>query len=415
MDSVLTMAMAAREASCVLRQTTADARKAALQAIASALRARRDEVRKANQRDLAAAQEADLAPVLRDRLDLNEARFESMVQGVEAIANQPEVVGAIVHEHTRDDGLVIQKQRVPLGVIAMIFESRPNVVCDCAALAIKSGNAIVLKGGKEAAYSNAALAGIVQDAIAPCLPRAAVTLLDSKDRAGVQELLQLQEQIDVVIPRGGEGLIRFVYEHATMPVIAHFRGLCHVFVDADCDPQQALKICVNAKAQRPGVCNAAETILVHRDLSTDWLPALAEALRDQGVEVRGCERTCAVVSDCRPATDADWDTEYLDAIVSLRVVDGLTEAIDHIARHGTFHTEVICTRNQEHAARFCQAVDASCVVVNASSRFNDGGQLGIGAELGISTTKFHAYGPMGAAEMTTTRYCVRGTGHIRDV
>ncbi len=296
----------------------------------------------------------------------------------------------------------------------MIFESRPNVVIDCAALAIKSSNAIILKGGKEAKHSNEILGQIIHQSIAKYIPTESVQVISSEDRNQVTDLLKMKQYIDVVVPRGGEKLINFVYENASMPVIAHFKGLCHMYIDKEADLKKALTLTINSKTQRTGVCNAIETLLVHQDLLNDWSPILTQELQKRGTELRVDERFLkASKANLTEATESDWQTEYLDNILSIKTVNNLEDALKHIATYGSNHTECIVSENHDTNNRFLSCVDASCVMINASSRFNDGGQLGLGAELGISTTKFHSYGPMGAAQMTATRYVVMGDGHIR--
>ena len=408
------LAKNAKIASKKLRSMDHPTRKAVLNAMAEELIKRKDEIIEANQKDLAYAKEAKLNSAMTDRLKLDEKRIEDMVSGVRAIAEQEEVVGSFFKEFTQENGLKIKRQRIPLGVILMIFESRPNVVVDCAALAVKSSNAIVLKGGKEAKHSNEVLGKIIQDAIAAHIPKEAVQVLASDKRETVNELLSMDEYIDVVIPRGGERLIEHVYKNAKMPVIAHFQGLCHMYLDKDADPQMALDLVVNAKTQRTGVCNAIETLLVHKDLLPKVAQKLTEALSDKGTELRVDKDFMAAANkELVPAKNEDWATEYLENILSVKTVATLDEAIDHIDSYGSHHTECIVSGNKEAQDKFLSSVDASCVVVNASTRFNDGGQLGLGAELGISTTKIHAYGPMGAEQMTTTRFVVVGEGQTR--
>lgn len=355
-----------------------------------------------------------LTEAMINRLELTPKSVTAMANAVRAIAKQPDVVGEVVERYTRPNGLQVRRERVPIGVVAMIFESRPNVVVDCSALAIKSGNAILLKGGKEAAHSNRILGDIVRSAIVPILPKDAVIVLDSKSRKSVQDMLSLPQYIDLMIPRGGEGLIRFVVNNAKMPVVAHYKGLCHVYVHADANQMQAVDICMNAKVQRPGVCNAMESLLVHKAAAPALMSRLIPLYVKAGVQVRGCTRTRKLGgSDVKLATAKDWDTEYLDKVISIRVVDSLDEAITHIQKHGTHHTEAILTRSKAAIEAFSAQIDASCIMVNTSTRFNDGGELGLGAEMGISTSKIHAYGPMGARELTTTRFVVEGHGQIR--
>ncbi|RME15908.1 MAG: glutamate-5-semialdehyde dehydrogenase [Bdellovibrio sp.] len=403
------LAKEAKEAAKNLLGFTEEQRQKALLSIAETLRESTDSILEANKKDINASQ--DLNSALKDRLLLTPERVEAMARSVESIAYQPAVVGEIVEEYRRPNGLLVRRERIPLGVIAMVFESRPNVVIDGAALAIKSGNAIILKGGKEAYYSNLILSQIVKKAIAPFLPENSVQLIETREE--VAELLKLNQYIDLMIPRGGARLIQFVYDHATMPVVAHFAGLCHGYVHKDADLQKALSICLNAKVSRPGVCNAMETLLLHKELPHEFLKTLANQFLENKVELRGCSEFQKINPNILPATDADWDTEYLEKILSVKIVSSLEEAISHIQKHGTHHTEFICTTSPNVAEKFKNQIDASCIMINASSRFNDGGELGLGAEMGISTSKVHAYGPMGAREITTTRFIVEGDGQIR--
>lgn len=412
--STIQLARKARSAAQVCLTHSNDDRNRALRAIADALILNSARVFAANAKDVKAAVKAGLSAAMINRLEIGKTGVAAMASAVRAIADQPDVVGEVVESGERPNGLRVRRERVPLGVIAMIFESRPNVVIDCSALAIKSGNAILLKGGKESAHSNKILGEIVRAAIAPYLPKEAVIVLDSTSRKSVQELLKLPQYIDLVIPRGGEGLVKYVVANARMPVVAHYKGICHVYVHDDADLDQALRICMNAKVQRPGVCNAMETLLVSSRVADAFLAKLVPAFVEAGVQLRGCPRTRKIGGNgVKVASAKDWDTEYLDKIISIRVVDSEDEAIAHIQRHGTHHTEAICARDGAAIQKFIAAVDASCVVANASTRFNDGGELGLGAEMGISTSKVHAYGPMGARELTTTRFVVEGQGQIR--
>jgi glutamate-5-semialdehyde dehydrogenase len=409
------LAKKSREASKVLRIINHEMRKKILINLATNLERRAAEVIDANLKDLAYAEQINLNQALRERLLLNQEQIKIMANGVRSIAKQDEVVGQFFQEFTNSEGIKIMRQRVPLGVILMIFESRPNVVIDCAALAIKSSNAIILKGGKEAKFSNEILGEIIQDTIKVNLPVECVQVLASDSREEVNSLLSLDKFIDVVIPRGGEKLIGHVYKNAKMPVIAHFKGLCHMYIDKDADLDKALKLVINAKTQRAGVCNAIETLLIHKDIIFKFAPLLTSSLKTKGTELRADENfISASGSEMKVATVEDWDTEYLENILSIKSVNTIGEAISHIDAHGSFHTECIVTENDDAKATFLNQVDASCIVINASTRFNDGAQLGLGAELGISTTKFHAYGPMGAEQMTTSRYVVVGEGNIRN-
>ena len=386
-------------------------REKALQRVSEALTPKKEKIIEENQKDIEKGKAEGLSEAFIDRLTLNESRVKSMAEAVLSIAKSPRVLGEIVSEFKRDDGLVIQKERIPIGVIAMIFESRPNVVIDCGALAFKSGNSIILKGGKEANYSNQILTNIFQEAIKDYVNPDVIQLLDSRE--DLQEILTLKENIDVVIPRGGEALIQYVYENSKIPVIAHFKGLCHIYVHEDADLEKAVDICMNAKTQRPGVCNAMETLLVHEKIADRFLPKLLTKLDSEDVEIRGCSKTKSLFSKAIEATLGDYYTEYLDKILSVKVVPTHEKAISHIEEHGTHHTEAILAKDLKVIETFQKRVDASCIVVNASTRFNDGGELGLGAELGIATTKLHSYGPMGAREITATRFIVKGEGHTR--
>ena len=372
------------------------------------------EIASKNEMDISAAKEQGLPSALVDRLNIQGARFESMLAGIEQIKNQKEIVGEFYNEFESENGLRIKKQRVPLGVILMIFESRPNVVVDCAALAIKSSNAIILKGGKEARHTNEVLGNIIKITSSNYIPEDTVTVLSSDDRSQVNQLLSFDQYIDVVIPRGGEKLIRFVSETAKMPVIAHYKGLCHMYVDKFADQKKAIDLIVNAKTQRPGVCNAIETLLVHKDVLRDMAPKIYEALLEKKTQLRVDKAFMQHTSkELTEATNEDWETEYLDNILSIKTVDSMNDAIEHIREHGSKHSECIISKDDARCEEFMNKVDASCVMVNASTRFNDGSQLGLGAELGISTSKIHAYGPMGVEQMTTSRYVVVGNGQVR--
>ena len=383
----------------------------ALQKVSEKLIENKEKIIEENQKDINKGKTEGYPEAFIDRLTLNEARIKSMAEAVLSIAESPRVLGEVVSEFKRDDGLVIQRERIPIGVIAMIFESRPNVVIDCGALAFKSGNAIILKGGKEANHSNRILTHLFQEAIKDYVNPDIIQLIDSRE--DLQEILSLKENIDVVIPRGGEGLIQYVYENSKIPVIAHFKGLCHIYVHKDADLEKAIDICMNAKTQRPGVCNAMETLLVHEDIAEDFLPRILAKLDSEGVEIRGCSLTKGLFSKSISANLGDYYTEYLDKVLSVKVLPNPEKAISHIQEHGTNHTEAILAKDPKAIDTFKKRVDASCIVVNASTRFNDGGELGLGAELGIATTKLHSYGPMGAREITTTRFVVKGEGHIR--
>ena len=411
----LDLAQQAKLAARKLALARGSAKDAWLKRSAAALVARREEVMSANAGDVAAAPGRGLGAAAIDRLRLDTKRVEEMAQALRDVAALPDPIGEVIVSNRRPNGLEVRQVRVPLGVIFMIYESRPNVTVDAAALCVKSGNAAILRGGKEAILTNRALHRVLADElVASGLPEYAVQLVPTTDRAAVGELLGLPEFIDLAIPRGGENLIRRVVAEAKMPVLKHYQGNCHVYVDARCDLDMAVKIVVNAKVQRPGVCNAAETLLVHRAVAPYFLHKAANALEAAGVELRGDPVARTFVPEMTPAEPADWDTEYLDKVLAVAVVESLDEAIAHITRHGSGHTEAIVTSDLAAARRFIDEVDSSAVMVNASTRFNDGGQLGLGAEIGISTDKIHARGPCGLRELTSTKWIVFGDGHIRE-
>lgn len=385
-------------------------------ALANRLRATTDALLAANALDLAAASERGLTEAFIDRLRLTPARIEEMAQAVEEVAAQADPVGRLERQDVRPNGLRVGRMRIPLGVIAVIYEARPNVTSDAAALALRSGNAILLKGGRDAQHSNRAVGEVVALALADAgLPADAVQVLWDSSHEDIAELLTFDEHIDLVIPRGGEGLIRFVVAHSRIPVVKHYKGVCHVFIDASADLDRAEAIVLNAKLGRPSACNAAETLLIHADIATEAVPRLTRALREAGVALHGCPTTIALSGsdEIAPATEEDWHAEYLAAELAIRVVDGFDDALEHIATYGSDHTEAIVTQDVDAAERFTREVLSSCVMVNASTRFADGGQLGLGAEIGISTSRIHAFGPMGADELTTTRFVVLGEGQIR--
>jgi glutamate-5-semialdehyde dehydrogenase len=415
-EQLTALCQRARAAARALAPVGRDRKDAALHAIAERLRADvqgSSALLRANAADVAAARADGLSEAMIDRLTLDGDRVHAMANAVLEIASFDDPVGEVVGMKRRPNGLSVGQVRIPLGVIAMIYEARPNVTVDAAALCLKSGNAVILRGGKEAMHSNAALAVLVREAIASVgLPADAVEVVPPLGRAETKVLLGMTGMIDLAIPRGGEGLIRFVTEHARVPVIQHYKGVCHLFVDAGADLDMALRLVDNGKLQRPGVCNALECLLVHEDAARAFLPRL-DALVDRGLEVRGDVATTKILRRSKPATDADFGQEFLAPILAVRVVPSLDAAIDHIARYGSNHTEAICTPRYDHAQRFLREVDASCVLVNASTRFNDGGELGLGAEIGISTTKLHAYGPMGLASLTALKWIVYGEGQTR--
>jgi glutamate-5-semialdehyde dehydrogenase len=394
--SILNLAIKAKEASLKLQALPEEMRLTALDAISKSLLTHKDDILNENKKDLDEAKKNNLSSSMLDRLALDEKNILALSAMCTSVSNQKQVVGMIVESHTRPDGLLIQKQRIPLGVIGMIFESRPNVVVDGAALAIKSGNAIILKGGKEAQHSNRKLFEIIHQATASVLPEGSISLIETRE--DVAEILKLNQYIDLMVPRGGSDLIKYVKANATMPVVAHDKGLCHLYVHSDCEVD-ATAIVLNAKTQRPGVCNALETLVLHEKYPKN--DEILKALKAAGVEVKN------------PATDDEYATEWLDKKISIKMVKNHTEAIEHIKKYSSHHTEAILAKDQSVIEDFLNSLDASCIAINASTRFNDGGELGLGAELGISTSKLHAYGPMGASEMTTTRFIVTGNGHVR--
>lgn len=407
--------LAARAAARELAVAPTPRKDAALEAMAAMIEERAGALQQANAKDLEAGRAAGLSNAMLDRLTLSDKVIASMAQGLREVAALPDPVGEVTAMWRRPNGLQVGRQRIPLGVIGFIYESRPNVTIDAAGLCMKSGNAVVLKGGKEALHSNLALAEIITEALqANQLPPAAVQVIPTTDRAATQALLKEDELVDVIIPRGGEGLIRFVAQESAIPVLKHYKGVCHVYVDQSADHAMAEAICINAKCQRPGVCNAMETLLIHEAEAEVFVPRVAKALQSQGVELRGCPRTVALAPQAKPAQEEDWPEEFLDLILAVKVVDSMDEAMDHIARYGSQHTEAIVTSDYARGRRFVDGVDSSLVVVNASTRFNDGGQLGLGAEIGINTSKLHAFGPMGLAELTTTKFIAFGDGQVRD-
>ena len=404
----------ARAASRQLARVSGEAKNRWLRASAAAIRAQSSVLAAENEKDIAAAPQYGLTDAATDRLRLTPDRLEGIAAALEEVAGLTDPVGEVIEGFRRPNGLDVTRVRVPLGVVFFIYESRPNVTADAAALCVKSGNAVILRGGKEALHSNRALHTLLSEQLRECsLPEHAVQLVQTTDRAAVGHYLGMGDLIDVTIPRGGKGLIERVAREATMPVIKHFDGICHVYIDAAADAAMARDIVVNGKCQRPGVCNAVETVLVHAAAAERIVPLLGESLANEGVEIRGDEDVCAMLPTAVPATEEDWGTEYLALTVSMKVVDSLDAAADHIARYGSGHTETIVTDSHAAAEAFLMQVDSSAVMVNASTRFNDGGELGLGAEIGISTDRFHARGPCGLRELTTYKYLVRGTGQIR--
>ena len=412
--TLLDIARRARLAARELARLPSRQKDEALRSIADGLRTQIKTILQRNRTDVEKAKEAGLPVAAVDRLTLTGDRIEAIAAGIEEIANLPDPVGEVTKMWKRPNGLRIGKVRVPIGVIGFIYESRPNVTVDAAGLCLKSGNAIILRGGSEAIESNSAIADVVADSLGKAgLPRDGVQLLRTTDRAAVGLLLKLDEYIDLIIPRGGKGLIKRVVEDSTIPVIMHYDGICHTYVDEFADLDMAESICMNAKVQRPGVCNAMETMLVHSRVAEEFLPKISEKLSAAGVEVRGCEKTRKILSGTVAATEKDWRTEYLDLILSVKVVETIDEAIEHIGRYGSAHSETIVTENYSRAQQFLEEVDSSAVFVNASTRFNDGFEFGLGAEIGISTNRLHCRGPMGLEELTTTKYIIYGSGQIR--
>jgi glutamate-5-semialdehyde dehydrogenase len=382
--------------------------------VAELIQERQAQIQAANRLDVEAAQAQGHPAAFIDRLTLSDKVIASMIKGLKEVAALPDPVGAVTGMWVRPNGLKVGRQRIALGVIGFIYESRPNVTVDAAALCLKSGNTVILKGGKEALNSNLALAQLMQDALAEAgVPQAAVQVIPSVSREATLELLKQDDLVDLIIPRGGEGLIRFVSEHSRIPVLKHYKGVCHIFVDESADLDMAEEVCFNAKVQRPGVCNAMETMLVHEAAAPDFLPRMIARYQKAQVELRGCPRTREIDPQVVPAQEEDWGAEFLDLILAVKVVPDLDAALAHIARYSSNHTEAIITRDYARAQKFLQEVDSSVVLVNASTRFNDGGELGLGAEIGINTSKLHAFGPMGLEELTTTKFIVYGNGQIR--
>lgn len=414
-ELIADMARRARQASRDVACLSTSVKNDLLLKTADMIIQRRESLQKENAKDLENAREKGLSDAFIDRLALSDKVINSMADGLREVAALPDPVGEVPGMWIRPNGLQVGRVRIPLGVIGMIYESRPNVTIDAAGLCLKAGNAIILKGGSDAINSNLALASVIQEALSSLgVTGDAVQVIPTTDRNAVTEMLKREEEIDLIIPRGGEGLIRFVVEHSSIPVLKHYKGVCHVYVDRYADLDMAREICFNSKVQRPGVCNAMEGMLVHSAVADEFLPAMAEKFRQAGVEIRGCERTCRIVPDAVPAKDSDWGEEFLALILAVKVVDSMQEAMDYIATYGSNHTEAIVTRDYSRSRKFMAEVDASLVITNASTRFNDGGQLGLGAEIGISTSKLHAYGPMGLEELTTTKFIAYGEGQVRE-
>ncbi|HAV42755.1 TPA: glutamate-5-semialdehyde dehydrogenase [bacterium] len=414
-EEILKLAREVKEASRYLSKCSSKLKDEVLLAMSKKIKEKKDLLLEANQKDIASAEEENLPPALIDRLLLNDKRIDSMADGLKDVAQLKDPVGEVVGMWRRPNGLQIGQIRVPLGVVGIIYESRPNVTADATGLCLKSGNAIILRGGREAINSNKAIASLLQEALKRHdLPEPLITLIESTDRAWVQELVKLNGYIDVVILRGGKALLNVIGQESKVPIIAHGEGNCHTYIDKGADIDMAVKIAFNAKVQRPGVCNAMETLLVHKERAEEFLPIIAKKLKEAQVEIRGCPRTREIITDIDEAIEEDWYKEYLDLILAVKVVGSLDEAIDHINRYGSSHSEAIVTSSYQNSRRFLEEVDAAAIYVNASTRFTDGGEFGLGAEIGISTQKLHARGPMGLRELTTTKFIILGDGQIRE-
>lgn len=414
-EELLQKGALARDAAFKLACIDTELKNRALSAIADALSAHSDEIIEENKKDIAAAEEKGTRKAMIDRLTLTPERIAGIADGVRKVIELPDPIGETVKEWTRPNGLLISEKRVPMGVIAIIYEARPNVTVDAAALCLKSSNAVMLRGGSEAIHSNIKLMRIMQDAAyAAGLPEGSLNLIEDTDRAAAVELMKMNGYVDLLIPRGGAALIRSVVENATVPVIETAAGNCHIYADRDCDFDMAISIILNAKVSRPSVCNAAETLLIDRAIADKFLPLTADALKKAGVELRGCPECVKILPDINKAAESDWSTEYNDYIMAIKIVDGVSEAIAHINKYNTKHSEAIITNNSETAEKFLREVDAAAVYVNASTRFTDGFEFGFGAEIGISTQKMHARGPMGLEQLTSIKYIVHGNGQIRE-
>ncbi|HID96434.1 MAG TPA: glutamate-5-semialdehyde dehydrogenase [Candidatus Latescibacteria bacterium] len=414
-EYIIEKARVAKAASLRLAYIPTKAKDDALMRMADAIEEKRERIKAENARDLAQAEQKGLSRAMIDRLELNDKRITGMAQGLREIAALPDPVGSIHGMVRRPSGILVGRMRVPIGVIGIIYESRPNVTADAAGLCLKAGNAVILRGGSEAINSNICLGKILSDAASSAgIPDGALGMIETTDRTAVTEMLQAEGLIDLVIPRGGKDLIRAVVENSRIPVIKHYEGICHIYVDNEADLKMAEEICFNAKVQRPGVCNAMETLLINVGIAEAFIPKMFERLAEAGVEIKGCERTRRIAPQVKEATEDDWHAEYLDLILSVKLVDTLDEAIDHINRYGSAHTDAIITENYSKARRFITGVDSSSVMVNASTRLSDGGVYGLGAEIGISTDKLHARGPMGVEDLTTYKWVVYGDGQIRE-
>jgi glutamate-5-semialdehyde dehydrogenase len=413
-NSIRQIAEKALKAARDLAHASTEDKNDVLLKMAQELLAKSDFLIKENAKDLRQAKKSGLSAAMIDRLTLKEATIEAMAQGLREVAALPDPVGKITSMWRRPNGLLVGRMRIPLGVIGIIYESRPNVTVDASALCLKAGNAVILRGGSEAINSNVAVVSILQNVLRKSsIPAGTIQVVPFTDREGVSALLQLDEYIDLIIPRGGEELIRAVVAQSKIPVIKHYKGVCHIFVDKDANTDMAVEICFNAKVQRPGVCNAMETLLVHQDIASDFLPRVAKKMRQAGVIIKGCEKTRKIIKNTEAAAENDWYAEYLDLILAIKIVRNIDEAITHIEKYGSLHTESIITENYSNAQKFLNEVNSSTVLVNASTRFSDGFELGLGAEIGISTTKLHAFGPMGLEELTTTKFIIYGNGQVR--
>ncbi|MBF0228169.1 MAG: glutamate-5-semialdehyde dehydrogenase [Desulfamplus sp.] len=437
MESIIKdIAVRAKAASRKMAVASTEQKNSILHAIADKLLLYKDKIQNENQKDIEYAKSKGLSAAMIDRLKISDGTIQSMIKGLKEVSELPDPVGQITRQWRRPNGLEVSKMRIPLGVIAMIYESRPNVTVDAASLCLKAGNCAILRGGSEAFNSNMILAEIIQEALVEIglkyrdsnfaaskddiqILKDAVQVIPIQDREAVKHLLKQEEFIDLVIPRGGESLIRFVVQHSTIPVLKHYKGVCHAYIDKVADIELAVKVCFNSKVHRPGVCNAMETLLIHKEIAPKFLPIMAQNFAEAGVEIRGCQMTLDLLKNISKtlkvveAQEADWHAEYLDLILAIKIVSNMTEAIEHIAAYGSDHTDVIITTDMDRSEKFIKTVSSSMVAVNASTRFNDGGELGLGAEIGISTSKLHAFGPMGLEELTSTKFVVRGTGQVR--
>jgi glutamate-5-semialdehyde dehydrogenase len=413
-DYVDTIVKDARNASRLMATVSSSAKNAALEQIAHNLLSSKTTLMSENEKDLKAAKKEGLSSAMIDRLRLTDSRIEAMAEGIREVINLTDPVGEIMEDSVRPNGLQIQKVRVPIGVIIIIYESRPNVTADAASLCLKTGNATILRGGKESIHSNIAIYRQISSALEKVgLDKKAIQVIETTDREAINYLLKADEYVDLVIPRGGEGLIRTVVENSTIPVIKHYKGVCHTYVDEFANLNMAKDVCLNAKIQRPGTCNAMETMLVHRKIANTFLPDAYKVMSEAGVELRGCEKSCKILPDIKSATEEDWSTEYLEKILSVKVVSSIEDALNHISAYGSSHSDAIITENKTNAEKFTDEVDSAAVYVNASTRFTDGYEFGMGAEIGISTDKLHARGPMGLNELTSYKYIVHGNGQIR--